>query len=257
MGLPVLIQGGMGVAISDWYLARTVSKLGQLGVVSGTGIRRILVIRLVDGDLAGRVRRALDSTPMKETTQTILDRYFVPGGKAKNGPYKNPPPYTVRPSRFLDQLTAIASYGEVFLAKEGHGGIVGMNLPEKCSYRTSRRSMGRCSRMLTLSSWVPESRRKSRPSWIDSVTTSRILPASTFGTPAPRKTSESRSTRKAPSLGFQRLPGSSSDLVSSPSFLPWRWHRLWSNEAKELATVLSSRARPRVVTTPRRGASSI
>ena len=34
--LPKLIQGGMGVAISDWRLAKAVSQLGQLGVVAGT-----------------------------------------------------------------------------------------------------------------------------------------------------------------------------------------------------------------------------
>jgi len=37
MKLIEVIQGGMGVAISDWNLARTVSAQGQLGVVSGTG----------------------------------------------------------------------------------------------------------------------------------------------------------------------------------------------------------------------------
>ena len=36
--LPRIIQGGMGVAISDWGLAQAVSRTGQLGVVSGTGI---------------------------------------------------------------------------------------------------------------------------------------------------------------------------------------------------------------------------
>ena len=32
-----IIQGGMGVAVSSWQLARAVSQAGQLGVVSGTG----------------------------------------------------------------------------------------------------------------------------------------------------------------------------------------------------------------------------
>ena len=36
--LPTIIQGGMGVSISDWRLARAVSMTGQLGVVSGTAI---------------------------------------------------------------------------------------------------------------------------------------------------------------------------------------------------------------------------
>jgi nitronate monooxygenase len=73
----------MGVAISNWRLARTVSRLGQLG------------------------------------------------GKAPDAPYKIPPTYTVRPSRFADQLTVIANYVEVFLAKRGHARPVGINLLEK------------------------------------------------------------------------------------------------------------------------------
>lgn len=35
---PIIIQGGMGVAVSAWPLARAVAETGQLGVVSGTGI---------------------------------------------------------------------------------------------------------------------------------------------------------------------------------------------------------------------------
>ena len=46
----------MGVAISDWRLAKAVSQLGQLGVVSGTGISRVMASRLMDGDLSGNVR---------------------------------------------------------------------------------------------------------------------------------------------------------------------------------------------------------
>ena len=31
---PLIIQGGMGVAVSGWLLARAVSRQGQLGVVT-------------------------------------------------------------------------------------------------------------------------------------------------------------------------------------------------------------------------------
>ncbi len=37
--LPLVIQGGMGVGVSNWRLARAVSSLGQLGVVSGAGVK--------------------------------------------------------------------------------------------------------------------------------------------------------------------------------------------------------------------------
>lgn len=131
MNLPKLIQGGMGVAISDWRLAKAVSQLGQLGVVSGTGISRVLASRLMDGDLSGNVRRALENFSMPEPVQNIINRYYTPGGKKPEAPYKTPAAYSIRPPKFLDQITAIANYVEVFLAKEGHSGIVGINLLEK------------------------------------------------------------------------------------------------------------------------------
>ncbi|MCJ7755904.1 MAG: hypothetical protein MUP13_15190, partial [Thermoanaerobaculales bacterium] len=62
---PKIIQGGMGVAISNWNLARTVSKLGQLGVVSGVALEVLLVRRLQDGDVGGHIRRALESFPFR------------------------------------------------------------------------------------------------------------------------------------------------------------------------------------------------
>ncbi len=131
MNLPMIIQGGMGVAISNWRLAKVVSQLGQLGVVSGTGVSRVLASRLMDGDLAGDIRRALEHFPVPEPIQAILSRYYIPGGKAPAEPYKSSPAYTLRPPMFLDQLTAIANYVEVFLAREGHAGLIGINLLEK------------------------------------------------------------------------------------------------------------------------------
>ncbi len=131
MNLPMIIQGGMGVAISNWRLAKVVSQLGQLGVVSGTGVSRVLASRLMDGDLAGDIRRELEHFPVPEPIQTILSRYYIPGGKAPAEPYKSSPAYTLRPPMFLDQLTAIANYVEVFLAREGHAGLIGINLLEK------------------------------------------------------------------------------------------------------------------------------
>ncbi len=131
MHLPKLIQGGMGVAISDWKLAKAVSQLGQLGVVSGTGISRVLASRLMDGDISGNVRRALANFSMPEAVQAIIDKYYTPGGKAPEAPYKTPIVYTLKPPKLLDQITAIANFVEVYLAKEGHSGVVGINLLEK------------------------------------------------------------------------------------------------------------------------------
>ena len=47
----------MGVGVSNWRLAQAVSKLGQLGVVSGTALDSVFVRRLADGDLGGYMRR--------------------------------------------------------------------------------------------------------------------------------------------------------------------------------------------------------
>ncbi len=46
--LPRVIQGGMGIGVSNWVLARAVSLKGQLGVVSGTGIAIVAARRLLE-----------------------------------------------------------------------------------------------------------------------------------------------------------------------------------------------------------------
>jgi nitronate monooxygenase len=60
---PLIIQGGMGAAVSNWFLARATALRGQLGVVSGTGIDTVLVRRLQDGDAGGHMRRAMALFP--------------------------------------------------------------------------------------------------------------------------------------------------------------------------------------------------
>ena len=82
MQFPKIIQGGMGVGVSNWRLANVVSKLGQLGVVSGTALDSLFVRRLGDGDPGGHVRRGLDAFPFPEMAQRIWEEYYVPGGKA-------------------------------------------------------------------------------------------------------------------------------------------------------------------------------
>jgi len=131
-----VIQGGMGVAISDWNLARTVSMLGQLGVVSGTGIHLIMVARLMEGDIGGHVRRALSHFPFQEPVQRILKKYFIPKPKFPRSPYKRPPMWTLNPSKALNELTVISNFVEIFLAKDGHLNPVGFNLLEKIQMPT-------------------------------------------------------------------------------------------------------------------------
>ncbi|MEA2023609.1 MAG: nitronate monooxygenase [Actinomycetota bacterium] len=128
---PVLIQGGMGAGVSDWRLARAVAATGNLGVVSGTGIDTLLARRLQDGDPGGHMRRALSAFPIDGVAERILDGYFIEGGKPPGERYRSKPMPRVEPSRKLLELMVAANFVEVYLAKEGHSGPVGVNYLEK------------------------------------------------------------------------------------------------------------------------------
>ena len=129
--LPVIIQGGMGVGVSRWVLAREVSRLGQLGVVSGTALDSLLVRRLQDGDRDGEMRRAIEAFPIPDVGAAVLRRYFLPNGRESGQPYKLLPLYKQQVSAARQQLTMLANFVEVFLAKHGHDGVVGINLLTK------------------------------------------------------------------------------------------------------------------------------
>ncbi len=129
--LPRIIQGGMGVAISSWKLARTVSEQGCLGVVSGTGVSIVFTARLMQGDPGGHVRRALAHFPFQDVAQKMLDKYYRPEGTATNQSFKRHTMWTINPPEQLNALTVVANFVEVFLAKEGHNNPVGINLLEK------------------------------------------------------------------------------------------------------------------------------
>jgi nitronate monooxygenase len=129
--LPPIIQGGMGVGVSGWRLAGAVSQSGQLGVVSGTAIDLLLTRQLQLGDLDGHLRRALDAFPYPEITRRILERYFIPSGKESSAPFKTPAMISHEPSITSQGLTIASSFVAIYLAKEGHGGLVGLNLLEK------------------------------------------------------------------------------------------------------------------------------
>jgi nitronate monooxygenase len=136
MKLPMIIQGGMGIGISNWRLARAVSLQGQLGVVSGTALDMVLARRLQDGDPGGDMRRALASFPNLTWSQEVLKKYFVEGGITRDASYKPVPMYRIRPAESLVKLTVLANFAEVFLAKEGHTGMVGVNYLEKLQLPT-------------------------------------------------------------------------------------------------------------------------
>ncbi len=128
---PLIIQGGMGVGVSNWQLARAVSRRCQLGVVSGTALDSLLVRRLQDGDIGGDMRRAFAAFPIPEVSAAALRRYFLPEGRSPSQPYKLLPMYKQAVSVARQQFTMLANFTEVYLAKEGHDGEVGINLLTK------------------------------------------------------------------------------------------------------------------------------
>lgn len=128
---PKIIQGGMGVGVSNWRLANAVSRLGQLGVVSGTALDQLFVRRLADGDKGGYMRRGLDAFPFPDMARRIWQEYFVPGGKPSGTPYPTTPMHQRIEPRKLSELCMISNFVEVFLAREGHKNSVGVNFLEK------------------------------------------------------------------------------------------------------------------------------
>lgn len=129
--LPRIIQGGMGIGVSGWPLAHAVARAGQLGVVSGTGLDSVFVRRLQAGDAGGHLRRALERFPIPGVADDALHRWFRRDGLPPGAPYQLLPllrhPLDIDRQRF----SMLAAFAEVNLAKEGHDGLVGMNLLTK------------------------------------------------------------------------------------------------------------------------------
>jgi nitronate monooxygenase len=126
----------MGVGVSSWVLARAVASQGELGVVSGTALDSVLVRRLALGDPGAHVRRAMEAFPFPEIARQVRDRYFVHPANLTEppSPFKLLPlPRAVMtPER--QWLLVLANFVEVWLAKEGHAGKVGINHLHKIQF---------------------------------------------------------------------------------------------------------------------------
>lgn len=133
---PKIIQGGMGVAVSSWPLAAAVAKTGNIGVVSGTALDTVFVRRLQTGDVGGHIREAIAQFPLKEVAERVWSRYFVDGGKKPTSSFKSKPLPSIRPSQAAQELLVLANFVEVYLARRGHSGLVGINLLEKVQLPT-------------------------------------------------------------------------------------------------------------------------
>ena len=153
-----LIQGGMGVYVSNWRLAKAVAmeKPGiTAGTVSGTGLDVVYVRLLQLGDPGGHVRRALaafDAQFGVGIGQKVRDRYFIEGGKAPAAHFKYAPKQTVHTQNGSDviplpsqqagpvtltldeeivELLIVTGFSEVWLAKGGHTGNIFINFLHK------------------------------------------------------------------------------------------------------------------------------
>lgn len=124
---PIIIQGGMGVGVSSWQLARAVAATGQLGVVSGTALAVTVARRLADGDPGGHLQRVLTGFPIPEIAERVLARYLDARAPRSGERYGRVPRPSLAPSRAELELTVVANYAEVALAREGHDGPVGVN----------------------------------------------------------------------------------------------------------------------------------
>ena len=153
-----LIQGGMGVYVSNWRLARAVAMEQPsitAGTISGTALDIVYVRLLQLGDPGEHVRRALaafDAQFGVAIGQKILTHYFIQGGKTPTARFKNAPKQMVRLPNGSDILPAqvqpgtpvalkmepdtielliVAGFAEVWLASQGHAGKIFINFLHK------------------------------------------------------------------------------------------------------------------------------
>ncbi len=141
-GLPSIIQGGMGAAVSSWRLASQVAQAGQLGVVSGIGLDVVLARRLQNGDKGGHIRRALAAFPVPAMAARAVEEYFLPDGRASGESYAAVSKLAITQDRPSQELAVLGNFVEVWLAKEGHSGLVGVNYLEKVQMATPAAAYG-------------------------------------------------------------------------------------------------------------------
>jgi nitronate monooxygenase len=101
----------------------------------------VFIRALQSGDPDGAFRRALASFPDQDMTQRVMEKYFLEGGKEEHASFKHLPMWSLTPQQSLLEVTVMANYCEVWLAKHNDdgkptGGLVGMNLLTKVQLPT-------------------------------------------------------------------------------------------------------------------------
>ena len=153
-----IIQGGMGVYVSNFHLANAVAAC-QPGVTAGTvsGIALdVVYVRLLQlGDPGGHIRAALtafDNRFQVDIGAKIIHQYLIPGGKSPVQPFSYGPrqklqtmegsqsipvpgdtslPVRLMVEQELIELLIATAFAEVWLAKRGHQGRVFINFLHK------------------------------------------------------------------------------------------------------------------------------
>lgn len=133
MMMKKIIQGGMGIYVSNFTLAHAVSTAGDqsLGTVSCTAAERIVPHLLQLGDVGGHIRRAFEHFEFPEIAESILKKYFIEGGKPTDQIFKRVPAFSMNSRADLIALTIASSFALIWLAKEGHTNPVSVNYLEK------------------------------------------------------------------------------------------------------------------------------
>lgn len=153
-----LIQGGMGVYVSNWRLARAVAMERPgitAGTVSGTALDIVYARLLQLGDPGGHIRRAYTAFDTRFGTQIgqrLLDQDYREGGKPPADRFRITPMHTARPaggkaalvlpedtdsvvelsldSEVIERII-ISTFAEVWLARQGHSGRIFINFLSK------------------------------------------------------------------------------------------------------------------------------
>lgn len=140
--LPPVIQGGMGVGVSSWRLARSVAQHDGLGVISGVASDLLVARWLQDGDPGGRVRSAMAQYPDQQFVAATLKRFYRPEGRAPGAPYRPLPRLDHHQRLDAVRLATLGTFVQVRMAKEGHDQPIGINLLEKIQLWTPATLLG-------------------------------------------------------------------------------------------------------------------
>jgi nitronate monooxygenase len=143
---PKIIQGGMGVGVSNWRLANAVSKTRPARRVSPAR-------RSIHCLCAGSPMATLAGTCAADWMPFPFPRWPGASGRSTLFPAASPrralsaaiPMHQRKDTRKVVELCIVSNFVEVFLAREGHKNPVGINFLEKVQMpHLWRRSTARC-----------------------------------------------------------------------------------------------------------------